>query len=328
MEYVLHIGMPKTGSLSLQRAFFENRSVLRRLGVVYPVAGIKPGTNAKAKHNKLKHALVGCDPKEIGMPEDWMEKFRAETEGAEICVVSDQHFHRLLKPELVLPLFPRNQTRVVIYLREPVIHVASQYAHSVKIIHNRTMSLQEYAKFICWSNVEIVDRWIKTFGRENVMMRKYDRHSLLDEDIVKDFAHLVRPGLEKIFSIQKYVANRSFAGNLLFIKRVLNHFIEAKYNGPICREMSELARFNPRFQGRFFVDQETVNLIASLFREDFEVMGKRFGFFIKPRDEIIDGSSSPEMGNLLHDYHLIRSKVKEGGNLAALLDELVSFFKC
>ena len=201
MEYVIHIGMPKTGSMSLQSAFFENREVLRRHGVVYPLTGLDPREGTKPKHYLLRLALEGIDPIQprIALSGDWMDRFRLETEDSEICVVSDQHFHRLPKPEIVLPLFPRDRTRVVIYLREPVMHVASRYANSMKNNHNMTMDFLEYAKFICWSNVDILDRWINIFGRDNVVARKYDLDLLQGGDIVEDFAHLVMPGLEKIF---------------------------------------------------------------------------------------------------------------------------------
>lgn len=328
MEFVLHIGLPKTGSMSLQTAFFENREVLRQLGVVYPMTGLDPRKGTKPKHWLMRKALAGQDlgPAGIGMPEDWADRFRSETEGAETCVVSDQHFHRFSKPEIILPLFPRDRTRVVIYLREPVMHVASLYAHSVKIIHDRTMNLQEFARFICWSNAEILDRWIKIFGRENVVIRKYDRDSLRDGDIVADFAHLVRPGLEEVFSSEERISNASLAGNLLFTKRILNHFIEERHNLSIFRELANLTGLDPRFRGRFFVDQETVDLIAKMFRKDCELVEKRFGLHIEPRDGMIEGTASPDLDNLSRDSRLIRSNAKAGGNLAMIMDRSNEIF--
>lgn len=328
MEYVLHIGMPKTGTMSLQSAFFEKREALRQLGIVYPVTGLDPREGTKAKHWILRLALAGHDPiqPDIRMPGDWADRFRSETEGAEICVVSDQHFHRFSKPELVLHLFPRDRTRVVIYLREPVMHVASRYAHSVKFMHNRTMNLQEFAKFICWSNADILDRWIRIFGRENVVIRKYDRDSLRGGDIVADFAHLVRPGLEEVFSSEERISNTSLAGNLLFMKRILNHFIEERHNLSIFRELSDLTELDPRFRGRFLVDRGTVDMIANLFRKDCELVEKHFGLFMEPRDEMIEGSACPDLDNLQRDFHLIRSEAKEEGNLAMLMERLAEAF--
>lgn len=325
-EYVLHIGMPKTGSRSLQLAFFENREILRRLGVVYSAAGISIDKGPKAKHRKLMNVLAGLDPREIGMPENWAESFREETESAEICVFSDQHFYRFPNPEMLLPRFPRERTRVVIYLREPVSHVASRYAHCIKNIHNQTMNLLEFARFICWSNADILDRWIGTFGQENLVIRRFDRRSLLEEDIVKDFAHLVRPGLEKVFSNRKYFANASLSGNLLFVKRVLNHFIEERHNLSIYRELEELAELDPKFRGSCFVDKEQVDMIASMFREDCEAVGKRCGTWITPRDEAIEGSFSPDGETLSRDCDLIRSNAEEGGSLATLMDRLRGAF--
>lgn len=54
----LHIGMPKTGSTSLQKFLFTNREKLLRQGYLYPVtvAGItKKGIR---NHNNLVHSIV------------------------------------------------------------------------------------------------------------------------------------------------------------------------------------------------------------------------------------------------------------------------------
>ncbi|MGH6894034.1 MAG: hypothetical protein ACREEP_17450, partial [Dongiaceae bacterium] len=48
---ILHIGLPKTGSTSLQRAFFENRDQLAAHGIAYPVPG---ASNWNAQHDFVR----------------------------------------------------------------------------------------------------------------------------------------------------------------------------------------------------------------------------------------------------------------------------------
>ena len=74
MEYILHIGLPKTGSTSLQRALSDNRESLRRHGVIYPKTGWRK------KFMPLRKVLWGGEaPESVGMPRDWAERFRSET---------------------------------------------------------------------------------------------------------------------------------------------------------------------------------------------------------------------------------------------------------
>ena len=205
MEYVLHIGMMKTGSTSLQNAFFDNREVLLRHGVIYPGTGLgaEDETNTHVRHCKLRILLNGRSPEQIDMPEDWVERFRKETGDGCVCVISDEELFRISESELLLSLFPCGQTRVVIYLREPVTHVASRYANQVRV-GNLSMGIQSFAKYAHWSNISILDKWSKIYGQENIVLRRYDREYLLGGDIVADFANLVRPGLEDVFSNLKY----------------------------------------------------------------------------------------------------------------------------
>ena len=81
MECVLRIGLPKTGSTSLQAALSENRPALLRHGVVYPETGTT--SKCKRKHKGLHDVFRGIRPARAGMPEDRVERFKAETACAE-----------------------------------------------------------------------------------------------------------------------------------------------------------------------------------------------------------------------------------------------------
>ena len=73
MECILHIGLPKTGTTSLQAALSENRESLLRHGVVYPETGL----NGNGKHKGLLNAvLTDVDTERFGMPKDWVERFK------------------------------------------------------------------------------------------------------------------------------------------------------------------------------------------------------------------------------------------------------------
>lgn len=327
MKYVLHIGLPKTGTTSLQHAFLDHQETLRQQGVVYPNTGIqKNSILGSARHHGLMEVLNGSDPEQIGMPENWAEKFREETADAEICVVSSESFHRLHNPELVLPLFPRDRTLVAIYLREPVAHVVSRFANRIRW-KNLTANLLDFAKLVHWSNLAIVDRWSRVYGKSSIALRVYDRDALLDRNIVADFANLVRPGLEDAFSDREYQFSPTIAGNLLYIKSVLNFFIDTDESLSVEKEVTDMAKLDPDFLGALPVARETVDSIADLHRRDCEAIEKRYGLSIDPRSEPIEGPAFPDRGKLAQDFARIQAEARaNGGKLASFLDRMTDIF--
>lgn len=240
MEYILHVGMAKTGSTSLQRALSDNRESLRQHGVIYPKTGLGRGGT---KHNRLHRVLCsGAAPESVGMPVDWIERFHSETVGADICVLSNEVVSsRDRDPEAFASLIPREQTRVVLYVREPVAHTISYYQHCIQHT-NMTMSLQDFARSPRLQYFSEAERWSRVFGRENVMIRLYCRDDG-SWDIVSDFSDVIGLKREDAFPSlenREYVLKPGMAGNLLLVKRALNHFITLEENRTIKEEIEEL----------------------------------------------------------------------------------------
>ena len=146
-------------------------------------------------------------------------------------------------------------------------------------------------------------------------------------DIVADFANQVRPGLDTVFSRQEYTLNPSVAGNLLFVKRVLNHFISFEESFSAHREVGKLRFLDKSFTGGIPVDQKTAELIRKSSDHDLDILQERFDFKIKPRQKPITGPLFPDYGNLARDYRRIKNEANaRGGNLAKLLLRMESMF--
>lgn len=323
MEYVIHIGLPKTGSTSLQAALSENRQSLLHHGVIYPETGLT--SKSKRKHKGLHDVLSGISPEQVGMPKDWVESLNAENASAKCCVLSCEAFSRIENPEVFIPLIPRARTRVVMYVREPVAHVVSIYRNRVRN-WNMTMSLQEFAESYRLPYLSVANRWAAVFGSDNVVIRRYDR-DFGSWDIVFDFANLLGLEQDSLFPSQRYELNPSISGNLLFVKRLLNCFISHRkclYSG---REMKELTYLDDSFRGPIPVDQETVDLIALQSREILEGLERRFGLSVRTREKPIEASPCPNYGKLVQDFARIMESAKErNGSLALHLAKMTDMF--
>lgn len=317
MEYILHIGMMKTGSTSLQRALSGNRETLRRYGVIYPKTGRRGD-----KHYELRRVLCrGATPEFFDMPEDWVERFHSETAGADICVISDELFSiREHDPETVTSLIPRRRTRVVMYIREPVAHAVSLYQERMKNLSMR-MSLRDFAGKRRLSYFREAERWARVFGRENVIIRLYGRDDG-NWDIISDFADVIGLKREDVFprlEERERELNPGMAGNLFFVKSVLNHFITLEESRSIKHEVKKLRYLDEKFRGKIPVDQETVNMIACRYREELEDLDKHYGLSVIPRDRPIDAYSCPDPNELAHDFARIYAWAHERKSAMALL---------
>lgn len=321
MKYILHIGPIKTGTDSIQYAFRSSEKVLRQYGIAYP--GHKWG--GTAQHN-LAHILSGLDPQKVGLPKNWEERFHAETADADICVVSSESFSNFRDVSLVTSLFPPSNTMVVIYIREPVSHTASWYRQNI-FGSNLSTSFQEFAEHHRLPFSDLANRWAKAYGRENVILRKYGREFLLYGDVVTDFAHLIRPELVDVFGKNTYTENPGIAGNLLFIKRVLNCFISIEECVSIISELKKIRLMESHFNGKIPVDQETASRIAFLSRKQLDVLEKQFGLFIEPQVKPIEAPATPDYDMLQNDFRKILDEARKNKwNIATLMERYFSIF--
>lgn len=323
MEYVLHIGLPKTGTKSLQTALSENRQALLRHGVVYPVTGLMG--KRKIYHVGLHDVLSGLGPERVGMPKDWVERFKEETACADMCVLSCERFSSLAEPGAIASLMPRERTRVVMYVREPVAHVVSLYRNKVKVL-NMTMSLRDFAESYRLPYLSVAERWAAAFGSDNVLIRRYGRDNGR-WDIVSDFANLIGLDRESAFPSRRYELNPGISGNLFFVKRVLNCFISRQHCPYLWADMRELMYMDDRFRGPIPVDQEMVDLISHRSREILVGLERRFGLSVRPRENPIEAPPCPDHGKLAQDFERILASARErNGSLAMQLERMTNMF--
>lgn len=320
MEYIIHVGLPKTGSTSLQKALWDNRVYLRQHGVAYPgtLSEVRP------KHKDLMKALDSA-PKQARI-KDWEKIIFEESAGAEICVLSNEEFAFMAKPEMFTSLIPRNRMRVVMYVREPVEYFASRYRHNM-LSRNLAMSFKEFAKYYRLPYLSVAERWGDLLGRERVEIR---RNTFSDGkwDIVFDFFNnVLRLQIENSNPALDYILKPGIAGNLLFIKRVLNLYITREEANLLRREFRDSVHLDSSFLGKIPVDQMTVDLIATRTQGDLDALNRHFRLLIKPRVKPVIGHPCPDLGKLGRDFAKILAAARErNSKLTPYLERMAGMF--
>ena len=225
----LHIGMPKTGTTTLQFFLGKNRKVLNKNGVDYPNAslfltklGYNPNRNAlwvhqgygKPKYDAYVQTLIDICKKH------------------DTVVLSDEGiYHRYYrKPELIRTLKERLSAagidlKVVVYLRRQDDYLYSLWAQYVK--EYVTDSFEDWLE--TGDNKAAVDyrmyleRLSDDIGEENLVVRPYEREQLKNKSINDDFLALLGLTITEEYTEAKADYNVSLQDIYLEVKRMLNH---------------------------------------------------------------------------------------------------------
>jgi len=176
----LHAGSAKTGTASLQRTLSASRSALKRHGIEYPAA--REGHNHKE--------IVDAAQKGIRQLENVLDEYAV---GQSVTVVSSEHVELLSreqKSSLVETLEKRfGPVRLLIYLRDPVSFAVSATQQEIKM---RTKTFEEACENPrLWNYRRHLEDWLEILGRQRLLVRKYDRDSLVNGDLVDDALHVM-----------------------------------------------------------------------------------------------------------------------------------------
>jgi hypothetical protein len=203
---ILHIGLSKTGSSSIQRVLAEQRPAMEARGVYYPTS---PGW---ANHALLPASLVNDAAILWGFhPGTWegmtqparLERFRAEwraemdalPDWATRCVISAEQIGGLLREQdevdrladTLRPYF--DPIEVVVYLRRQDQHVASAYSQWLRggVLEDPALPPGGTEIHVEYDYGPMLDRYANAFGEAAIRPRIFSRKTLVGGDVVEDF---------------------------------------------------------------------------------------------------------------------------------------------
>jgi len=171
----LHVGTRRTGTTSIQQTCRRSNPVLRDAGLRYPGADWGPHQVATAAGD--------------GTAAEWIDKLPTEID----VLLSSEAFgktspeQRIALAKLIAPRWP--SVRVVIYCREPVSFATSVAQQAVRR-RGRPLDVA-VRKPVIYGFRRQLEGWIAAFGRENLIVRKFDRRSMIGGDVVDDFFHTI-----------------------------------------------------------------------------------------------------------------------------------------
>lgn len=190
----IHIGQHKTGTTRIQYALARSSSVLEKQNYEYPLL------SAHAAHDYLHRYCV-----------DIMQYGKSDLEGrvSELIknikcfdgnVIISAEGLQEVDPELLRKIFSEFDVVIVAYVREQADYLFSAYLQEVKSGgESRTFPewIESMGKHIgAYYPYSWLNSWEAAFGVGCVIVRIYDRSSLVDGDVLADFLQVV--GLQSV----------------------------------------------------------------------------------------------------------------------------------
>lgn len=237
----VHVGMPKTGTTAIQNFCVANSKVLESKGYCYPIFSYKY-SGVPAVHNGIFlsrriYDKNGNRQKEIEDQNfsDNMSLILEKFKKYDNVILSDEGIWRGAKWRKELgaslkQISEENDFQIVIiaYLRRQDEYLSSLWAQNVKIGHFNSSTdtweewLARHDGAAVLDYAQRIDEFIELVGRQNVIVRKYDRESFAGGSILADFLAAIGLELDDTFTVEKSDRNISLRGNTVEIKRVLN----------------------------------------------------------------------------------------------------------
>ena len=278
----IHTGLHKTGTTSLQKAFFDNRAALARQNVLYPDAGL-----SQKPFNWGHHELAYAMRRRAGAQALWQSlRDEADASGLDKILVSSEELSLLPFPhfpgaepyKLIAKIFEGYEIRHITYLRPQAELICSLYNHNVKAVGERRDILEfiadvtprlEYQHYL---NVAALG-----LGVQSIIVRRYTPQHLIDSDIISDIADLTGIDLDNGFDRPKAPLNPGLSSKGLEAMLLTNR----RYAEQPLRLQAERKRIIAQHPASAFhrpslLTDEARSLIEALYLQKNRMVARRY----------------------------------------------------
>lgn len=202
-KLVLHIGMAKTGTSSIQDSLGNASASLQDAGVIYP-------PEQPFNHSYTFSVIFKTSPrdsiyfKRLGALSDeevqaeidrlkqgWTRLFESRPEGT--FIVSAESLSGMTRTEVekVREFTSRffDRVQVLVYVRHPTTAIRSQWEQNVKSLDRDLTPRELLALTKRRYNYNFLSSWISAFGSDNITVRPFDRRAFRNGELIDDFLY-------------------------------------------------------------------------------------------------------------------------------------------
>jgi hypothetical protein len=221
MEILIHIGMPKTGTTSIQNALYSNRNLLLKEGVLIPETG-RFNQQDEAHHaffyaltykkQVIKTPFNPATCKSFEYYIDELKKEIAKHKPKLTILTSEMVWNPVAFNEECLKKLkehlPNHHIKILVFLRDIDKHTTSMFAQRVsgpqKFSGTIYDHITEFMDMKMWDYRDRLDTLGKIFGHESVEVHWYDDHKESVISILQSYVeHPILQNYEKRLNVRK-----------------------------------------------------------------------------------------------------------------------------
>jgi len=298
--FILHIGLPKTGTTAIQKFLYDNRKkLLEEHSVLYPKNGIVSIAHHLYAYSQLpgKRKLYEKRIREninfIEIYNSLMEEIRLLK--PKIVILSSENFSLFNKEKIIKfkKLFDLPVDYIICYLRRQDLMVESDYRQVVKAYDSKLSD--HFVKYINrWvergNYYALLSNWREVFPEAEIIPRIYDRKLFPEGNVILDFLSVLGIDMPEARTT-KIEANPSLSyQSTLVMRRINEEFnLNDQDRNEVVNYLLKLDREEGSIIKTFFTLQERLEFLnrfkesnEKLFREYFGCENK----FVLSEEEI------------------------------------------
>lgn len=237
----LHIGMPRTGTTVLQNFCADNQEELNRQGYCYPIMSFQ---YRNASQLRTAHFMFGRVTDEDGKRDiekenqyfkEGFQRLYEAFQTYDNVILSDEGLwncgfrDEISVWEKIKREMDENQftTKVIVYLRRQDDFLYSWWSQRIKegLYKECVLSWKEMTEqlpIVHLDYCEMLKNISEYIGKENLIIRRFDKEYFVGNSIYKDFIHVIGMEYSDSFVVRQETLNRSLTKNNTEIKRILN----------------------------------------------------------------------------------------------------------
>jgi hypothetical protein len=184
---IIHIGVHKTGTSAVQLTFQQNPLALATGGVLYPAAGRPKDPAFAFGHHELPWMTLGRRVSSASLFEELLEEISKSQ--AHTVVLSSEEFDRLDDNQaLAIARLLPGKKKIVFYYRRQSDVLQGMYGTEACFV-GEMRPIADYAKTLTseLNYLRLARRWASAVGKDNLIIRPYDRTRFPAGDVVRDF---------------------------------------------------------------------------------------------------------------------------------------------
>jgi len=283
----LHIGFHKTGTSSLQEFFHNNRKELLKNGVCY----IKSFDSRFPANVDLSWAINSNPPPwasfKEGSPSEIISFYNEQLK-SNVCdkvIISSEDFCLYdRQPETIKNLkhyLSDYDVKVVAYIRDPLEFVISLYCHAVRagaVKCDLKTHISGHYKFFAADYHSRLALWLKIFGKENMIIKKYSPKEFVNGSLVDDFFNAIDTKID----IPNAVYSKSNIGTHVWLLKpyinISNSDIDEARKNDLLSSLTKLGKDLPKVdKARYLLDEQDILIFNKAYAEMKNKMLQEYG---------------------------------------------------